>query len=611
MAAIRTFCVLLGLYFAGVNASPTKRASTPISSITSSQWAALNQSVGGRLAVGYPLAKPCYSLYNGKLNIPDLAQCSAVQSGYTDEMYIATQYAGYQNTNWGFCQAKGQDCGLDFNLPSDPTYYVAPNNCNQGSVPNYYIRVQQVSDVQAALAFVKSTGVPLVIKNSGHDYKGRSSAPNALALWTYNVQPAITMQKNFQPEGCAAPSGIDGVTMGAGQGFAGVYAFAEANNITIVGGSSRTVGATGGWISGGGHGALSNTLGLGVDNVLQIKAVLPNGTYVTANRCQNQDIFYALRGGGGSTFGVNMEMTTTAHPQVTLQVAYIRFLSADINSINKFISLCVMNADKWATEGWGGYIAPGAQSVFASGMILMTPKLNHSAAVASMKPITDYVASLGNVPLNNEVDTSPSFYQAYNTYILPNEEKVGLGLALGSRLLPRDLFTTTAGQQKVTTALQQVAQMVSVLGATNTNPDLRAIAYGGPLQFLVTAPSSYPNNDTVPSSITPAWRSAIWHTIAGPGIPNNANAATFASAFKTAHDAATVLRNLAPNSGAYQNEADVYEPDPATTFWGTDNYNRLLSIKKQLDPNNILTCWDCIGWDSTDARYGCYPPAPS
>lgn len=97
----------------------------------------------------------------------------------------------------------------------------------------------------------------------------------------------------------------------------GVYEFAEANNITVVGGSSRTVGPVGGWISGGGHGALSNTLGLGVDNVMEIKTVLPNGTYVTANRCQNQDLFFALRGGGGSTFGVNMEMTTRAHPQVS------------------------------------------------------------------------------------------------------------------------------------------------------------------------------------------------------------------------------------------------------------------------------------------------------
>lgn len=164
------------------------------------------------------------------------------------------------------------------------------------------------------MKFADSTGVPLVIKNSGHDFKGRSSGPNALGLWTHNVQPAIRLTRGFTPEGCSSPAG-DAVTLGAGQGWGGVYEFAEANNVTVVGGSSRTVGPVGGWISGGGHGALSNTLGLGVDNVMEIKTVLPNGTYVTANRCQNQEIFFALRGGGGSTFGVNMEMTTKAHPR--------------------------------------------------------------------------------------------------------------------------------------------------------------------------------------------------------------------------------------------------------------------------------------------------------
>lgn len=78
------------------------------------------------------------------------------------------------------------------------------------------------------------------------------------------------------------------MTFGAGIGFLALYQFADANNITIVGGSSPTVGAGGGWITGGGHSALSNTLGLGVDNALQIRAVTPNGQYVTANRCQNQ-----------------------------------------------------------------------------------------------------------------------------------------------------------------------------------------------------------------------------------------------------------------------------------------------------------------------------------
>jgi FAD/FMN-containing dehydrogenase len=78
-------------------------------------------------------------------------------------------------------------------------------------------------------------------------------------------------------------------------------------------------------MNGGGHSSLTNTLGLGVDNVLEVKAVLPNGTYVTANRCQNQELFFGIRGGGGNAFGVNLEVSVKAHPQMKTRVS--KFLS--------------------------------------------------------------------------------------------------------------------------------------------------------------------------------------------------------------------------------------------------------------------------------------------
>lgn len=89
----------------------------------------------------------------------------------------------------------------------------------------------------------------------------------------------------------------------------------------MVSGSCPTVGASGGWIAGGGHGVLAPNYGLGVDNAMQMKVVLPNGTFVTANRCQNQDIFFALRGGGGGTFGVVTETTSKLHQDTAFTVS--------------------------------------------------------------------------------------------------------------------------------------------------------------------------------------------------------------------------------------------------------------------------------------------------
>ena len=59
-------------------------------------------------------------------------------------------------------------------------------------------------------------------------------------------------------------------------------------------------------------------------------------------------------------------------------------------------------------------------SAQASGLVLMTPKLTNAEAKASMKPLTDYVSSLGNIALNNEVDQVDSFLQAYNQFLVPS-----------------------------------------------------------------------------------------------------------------------------------------------------------------------------------------------
>lgn len=94
------FLSTLAAVIAAVGASPLDvRATNPISSITTAQWNSLNQSVGGRLYQGAPLAKPCYSFYNGETSSPDLAQCKAAQDGYVDEVSIANNYGGFVNVS--------------------------------------------------------------------------------------------------------------------------------------------------------------------------------------------------------------------------------------------------------------------------------------------------------------------------------------------------------------------------------------------------------------------------------------------------------------------------------------------------------------------------------
>lgn len=72
---------------------------------------------------------------------------------------------------------------------------------------------------------------------------------------------------------------------------------ASLRNLTIVSGGAGTVGV-GGYLTGGGHAALSSTYGLAADQVLEIEMVTPHGKIITANECQHKDLFWAMRGVG-------------------------------------------------------------------------------------------------------------------------------------------------------------------------------------------------------------------------------------------------------------------------------------------------------------------------
>ena len=90
------------------------------------------------------------------------------------------------------------------------------------------------------------------------------------------------------------------------------FEHATRHNVTLAAGSCLTVGVYGGWIAGGGHSPLSSKVGLGVDQVLSLQVVTADGRYVTADPQTNKDLFFAIRGGGGS-------MVTRSNPSPRLR----------------------------------------------------------------------------------------------------------------------------------------------------------------------------------------------------------------------------------------------------------------------------------------------------
>lgn len=157
-----------------------------------------------------------------------------------------------------------------------------------------------------------------------------------------------------------------------------------------------------------------------------------------------------------------------------------------------------------------------------------------------------------------------------------------VGLAGSSRLVPRRLFNAIASQQKLLEAMVQMADTRS--------PDPLIPYY---VLFVPAASFYLPQSDIAPdgpgaASVTPAWVShfqshslcdtdleverlavACFHgSFWDPIDPTASEAGSPSDAFRNAHTAIETLRKLAPESGAYQNETDPFEPDPVQAFWG-------------------------------------------
>lgn len=105
----------------------------------------------------------------------------------------------------------------------------------------------------------------------------------------------ISFHDGFNPKGCKFSIEGPAVTAAAGTQMLELDEQVHLKNLMIMSGGAGTVGV-GGYLTGGGHSALSSTFGLAADQVLEIEIVTPGGEILTVNECQNTDLFWAMRG---------------------------------------------------------------------------------------------------------------------------------------------------------------------------------------------------------------------------------------------------------------------------------------------------------------------------
>ncbi|KAJ1306336.1 hypothetical protein OPQ81_011032 [Rhizoctonia solani] len=545
-----------------------------------SEWNTLNATVGGRLGRGVPLARDCYAQAGVNVTGPAPGlDCATVQNKYAADTWRAGIYGARMSLQWETCQKTNQGCLLDPNNPKNTSAFSAPQVCDQGGVSPYYIAIKTAADVTQAFAFSKRTGVPLSIKNTGHDYAGRSSAPGTLALWTNNIK-YISYSTKFVPEGCQQ-DGVPALTYGAGQDFESIYLYADNNNLTFIGGKLQDC-----WVE-------------VTASLVTLTASAPTGSY--SSRLSRQTAAPGLpmpvktriysgrcEAVGGGTFGVVLEATSEVIPNPVSTVSLRWQLTPTPDNLRAFFKILVENSLRWSQEGWGGFLYPTAS-------LLANPRLNRTAAETSLKPLTDFLRVAPDGAGGGAGSGAQASWSQYNSF-LPLLSSIVTGsattkprnFAMSSRLIPQSAFSNQ------TALLDAMLQSASIAG--------------GSVSYYMTTPFSYqvPNTEQGKTSLTPAWRGAVWHALASTAWDFNAGTDAAKQAYIKVNSAMNPLRALTPGGGAYQNEADVYEPNASQSFWGS-NYAALYGIKQKYDPDKLLDCWHCVGWQGKNTSIAsCY-----
>jgi len=543
-------------------------------------WASLNKTFSSRLRTVTPFALPCFTELNGRVVKAEAELCSAVQQQYLSASYRADQFDAYQATQAEGCAtAPGQQCLLDSGNPLNPAAY-ANTSCNQGSLPAYSIQIATAEDVKSAFEFASRTKAAISIKNSGHDYNGRSSGPGSLSLWTRKLR-SLSYQPSFVPVGCGNQKPLAAFTVGAGVNFEEVYTFANQQNVTYLGGSGPTVGASGGWLMTGGHSILSRAYGLGIDRVLQYEIVTPDGVKRFANSCQNTDLFWALRGGGGATFGVVLSTTSRVEPKLELSAAVITLPATVSPQVQaEWLNLLVNSTIKWASEGWGGFQG-------ASISLVATPLLSLADAQASMANLASFAEANGGSAV---IETVADFYTMFNKYFVPTAQPGGIATFSHNWMIPSRAFNTPKGRRDLRDHMDWMASVGLAPGFLATTPYL----YSGKGSSKVKAYAYGP-----PSSVsaTPAWRDSAVILTAGAGWAYDSSVDDKRKVANTLREASDRAQKLWPDSGAYANEAHPWVNDWQSAFWGS-NYKRLTTLKQKYDPRGLLGCWHCVGSES-------------
>jgi len=481
-------------------------------------------------------------------------------------------------------------------------------------VSQYAVEAETTHDIVAAVNFARQHQLRLVIKGTGHDYLGRSNAPNSLLIWTHKMRE-IRFNPSFVPVGClAGEQPVSAITVGAGSRWLDAYEEAtNKHNQYVQGGGCTTVGAAGGFTQGGGFGSFSKKFGTGATGVLQVEVVTAKGETIIANKCQNQDLFWAIRGGGGGTFGVVTKMTLKTHPLPP----YFGFLQGTISAKNdeaykKLLrQFTVFFRENLNNEHWGEQFSFNANNKIE--IFLVFQGLNQEQAEKVWQPLQAWLQANHDYTLQIKMITvPPQKVWDYHFWEKNHPEFIKLNTAKGAS---KGEFWWAPNSKEVSAywyTYQSWWLPLTLFEDKNVN-QLADLFYKAsrlaPVSLHINKGLAGAPHDVIKAGRETATHPSAFHSAAlvimgaasnqvYPGVKGSEpNIKEAGKTIQKINQAMQLFIQAAPNAGTYVNEADYFQKDWQKAFWG-DNYARLFAIKQKYDPDGLFYCHHCVGSES-------------
>jgi FAD/FMN-containing dehydrogenase len=479
----------------------------------------------------------------------------------------------------------------------------------------YVVKAESAADVAAAVTFAARHRLRLVVKGGGHSYMGGSSAPDSLLVWT-RAMDAIEIHDAFVPLGSSAAA-VPAVSLGAGCIWLHAYeAVTGKAGRYVQGGGCTTVGVAG-LVQGGGFGSFSKGFGLAAASLLEAEIVTADGAVRIVNAGREPDLFWALKGGGGGTFGVVTRLTLATHEapptfgsatwtvQAASDGAYRRLLGAFVDTY----------AAHLFNPHWGEQARATPDNRLVVSMVFQG--LVQADARAAWTDLADFVAAhpddysslqpLGVVaipprlfwngallhalaPGAVQVDDRPGARPGDFWWSGDGEQPAALWHAYHSAWLPASLLQA-GGRARLADAWFAASRHWGM--AFHFNKGLA----GAPPAAVAAARDTAMN-----PQVLDAFALAITADLGPSSFPPFPPPDLAAARARAGRVSASMqaLRAAAPDAGGYLSECDYFLEDWRRACWG-EHWGRLAAIKRRWDPEGLFVVHHGVGSEDWSA----------